>query len=653
MTLFYFGFTPRNRGTTKLAVKTTAGELEPTEPSRFTVYVHRVYHPLYSLVSSILGLLVAIVSFPVGYYVHLSAPGLMTRPAGDAVLPFRTPGLAIVLRKGRRFSTDVTSRLEEAGFSSMEFSGRSIWVKENASKDDFLIASSEGDVDPTGPHPARFCNTDSFRAYLVLRSFTTRICELFHFLSSEGSPYAISLQKKHSLLKKPYIHARDDTPADVAMEGTFPGPEFDKPIAVQAGDNDRRFQSLLRCVSGSNGLVTTSSGVLTSLPETWNGFLTSGVTTGITSHGIICKFHPQLALPDANLIGDVLGRRFLAGLGEDLEEQTENLDLLKSGLSSLRLTRLGDELTHLYRCLDLAIECNAGCVPIFTRNVYEGCLISGGPGATLIHNGAKFPFLSISSLKQDMLNVSTHATALGHIAAVLPETMVEAIKECRSMVDLRKLCLAAQVTQQERELVIRHAANLEYSTDDLVINPANLKRCFTILSNLSLLTPNDPIGRMALFETDPVVVALSMFGEKTAPSWDIPNGTPCSLKKGSPPAPPTEQRKKGSRGEVSDAAWVMVIRQTDLFSAAEEFRKMASTLVYRSSSSVLAKKVGHRVFGRDRVGEFWTQMREALRTINPNAEYEDAGVASKRNASDSPSTVVEGEPTSKRRRMDF
>jgi hypothetical protein len=115
------------------------------------------------------------------------------------------------------------------------------------------------------------------------------------------------------------------------------------------------------------------------------------------------------------------------------------------------------------------------------------------------------------------------------------------------------------------------------------------------------------------------------------------------------------QKVKSSRGEISDAAWVMVIRTTDLFSAVDEFRKMASTLSYRSSASKLAKTVGHRVFSRERMNEFWLPMREALRTVNPLVEFEDADISLKRGATDSITQDSSGGGASigKKRRIGF
>jgi hypothetical protein len=97
----------------------------------------------------------------------------------------------------------------------------------------------------------------------------------------------------------------------------------------------------------------------------------------------------------------------------------------------------------------------------------------------------------------------------------------------------------------------------------------------------------------------------------------------------------------------------MVIRQTDLFSAVEEFKRMASTLTYRSTSSILAKRVGHRVFSRDRMAEFWGAMRESLRVVNPLAAFEQQGGKLKRGATESAEAEKGVIGASKKRRMEF
>lgn len=653
MAPFFFGFEPRPRGATKQVVKTSAGELEPVEPSRFKVYASSLYNPLYSLMVGILGLVVAVLSYPAGHFAHVSIEGVMTKSAGDNYLPFECPGLALVVAKGKVLRQIDCDKLESLGFVSIQMAGRKVWVKSKGSREDYLAVRDIPDIDPAGIVPGRHLNLSAFEAFLILRSFTTRICELFHILAESGTPYAVAKQRDDSKPKdSKWINLRTLSSEVPMVDGEF---EFADPkIYELKNSNDGRISSFLKMATSNLGISVHNSGVVVS-PSSPRpaGILSIGGGSKIKSHGLLMKFDPRLACPDVNYIGDVIGRRFLKGLGGSIDEQLENLQLLKSGLSALSLTRVGDELAHLYRCLDIAIDCNAGLVPIFHRSRYEGALIAGGPGAELIHNGKRILFQSVTTLKNEFLTFSDHASNLTAILSILKyqgEEGESTIPE--TMFDLRRMCLESSVSQSERDEIIRRAANLDFCVDTWVVNPANLKAAFHLIANFSNLDETYPIGRLSLFSNDPVLVALSCFGEKSCPSWDIPNGTPCSLAKAIPPSPPaTNISRRGGQGVISDAAWVMVVRQTDLLSGVEEFRSMAATLTYRSSASQLARKVGHRVFSRERMNEFWGTMREALRSVNPNARFEEEGSSSKRARESTETLAPESQP--KRRRMDI
>jgi len=575
----------------------------------------------------------------------------MVKSVGDEFLSFRAPGLAVVVRKGASLKQDDVSTLEKNQFNVMQFASRTVWLKENAERQDYLLTDGMEFTETSGQSPSRYLNQDAFGSFLVLRSLTTRICELFHIIATETGPLVVSKQKATSNGKSGWLNASEILESDTPMDANSFEFEEIKNFKMD-GVTDKGLDSFIRVSGSANGIASLNSAAVYSLNSARpSGYLQIGEGSKINKPGLLMKFNPQLAVPDVNLIGDVIGKYFLKALGPDIYSQVENLSSIKNGLGSLRLTRVGDELSHLYKCIDIAIDCNAGLVPIMDGSRYEGSLISGGPGATLIHNGTTYPFQSPTSLKNDFLNFSEHAINLTAIARLLvSEKLSKMVIASTSMYDLREACINAVLSQTDRDEIIRRAAHLDYGKDSLVISPANIKRCMFLISNISDLMDSDPIGRLSLFSTDPVTIALSCFGEKSCPSWDIPNGTVCSLKKSVPPSVPVIQNRRGNRGEISDAAWVMVVRQTDLISACEEFREMASTLSYRSTSSILAKKVGHRVFSRERMGEFWGELRNALKVVNPNAQYEEMN-SDKRKASDSPVTVV-GEESNKRRRMD-
>jgi hypothetical protein len=93
----------------------------------------------------------------------------------------------------------------------------------------------------------------------------------------------------------------------------------------------------------------------------------------------------------------------------------------------------------------------------------------------------------------------------------------------------------------------------------------------------------------------------------------------------------------------------MVVMRTDLITATEEFKSMALSGKYRSTASVIAKKVGHQVYTRDRMIEFWLPMRDALRVVNPGNKFDQEEGVTKKNQRESTETVGRPEGAKKRK----
>jgi len=658
-----FGFKPAARGSSKLSIQLDGVDYEPVEPSRFKVFVSSVSSPLWSIATSCLGLIVAIMSYPFNNYISTSSTGITFMPA-KTYIPFLHPGMAVVLKKGAHLLDSDVDILTSREFTSINFSGRTVWITPTGSKADLLAVDKMIGVDPIGPAPNRYLNTHSYRAFLTLLSLTTRICEVFHYLSMFDGEYPTSTQSQNSKLKD-MISADTETRDDNDDDDTVVIPAFVKESGGSQSSADKGISAFFKIHLGSLGQLhaSGSSAIVNSLNYRKSGFI--NLSDDLKTRGIVAKFHPRLALPDGNLIGDVIGRYFLKALGSSSTEILENFNLIKTGIPALRLTRVGEELTHLYKCLEIAIQCNSGCVPIISSGAYEGCAIAGGHGAVLFVNGEMVPFCSAAQLKYDISTVSEHMSTLEFIAKCASSTQplldngdygespATLIRSCTTMWDLRLLCLDLVITQDKRDEIIRRAAYLRFRIQPWVLSPSNLSLCFRGISDIGDLKPyvDYPISRLTLFSKDKTFLMLSCFGEKSAPSWDIPNGIKCSLKRSDPPTVPEASLRKGAGGNINDAAWVMVVRTTDVMSAVEDFRRMAGDLSYRSTSSVLAKRVGHRVFGRDRMTEFWSEMREACRAVNPNVVFEEGSGSLKRGATDS-SALESGEtrvPAGKRR----
>jgi hypothetical protein len=411
------------------------------------------------------------------------------------------------------------------------------------------------------------------------------------------------------------------------------------------GHNDKVVKLIYKMIRihPTTQLNPTMSAVAVNLFDTNDtyGLIGAGDISALKSPGKILKFEPRLALPDTNFISDVIGRRFLTALGGTREEQFENLRELKSGLGALRLTEVGDELSHLYKCIDVAIEGQIGCVPFFSGEYYEGCVLGGGYGVEISIGEHTSRFQDLVDLKNEFLVSSSHGQSLRFIAIKFPEQQREKVLAVTSMKELRDVCLPQSFTSDDRDYIIQKAAYLRFSQTTWALSPAMIKRSLALLADLpGKLDTSCPISRLCLFSKDPVMVALSVFGEKSAPSWNIPNGALYKATAATPPTIPASIKQgSGSKGTVNDSGWVMEIRRTDLISATEDFRLMASQQGYKAIPSLQARKQGYQVYSRERMAEFWMELRSAYRQVDPKLPFDDLEALLKRSSSG----TVEGE----------
>jgi hypothetical protein len=630
----YFGRVPSGKDRSPKAVDTPNGPLEPTSLNDFKVFIRpKVISRWYATITYFFGHLVAVLSFPTYCYISAFDAGQYANPP-VAQIPFgRRPGIAFGLLKGESMPESVAKRLTEASFRSMTYARNTIWLKDDADRSDYLFVDREVlGVNPKSIVPDRYLNLLQFMAYLQLMALTTNVCQLMHRLchSNYMSSDSIEVAATDSGVKG-WHNVLDDIEGPIS-----PGPDDKSPSIASVAEwgtlsLDKKIAEM--CIIGGTHETKSPMAFVNRYTSPRPGYLAAGDAGGITTDGKIFKFNEQLSIPNTNIIGDIIGKRFLTCLGSSPEEQFASLHNLKSGLSALRLLPIGSILTHLYFCVDLAIQAQCGCVPFFSFDVYEGCVLMGGADANICIDGVMSDFENLDTLKQEFTRASEHGISIGKIAGLFPEAMKSSVQGVRSMTGLRALCLQLNCNQDHRDRIIQFASNLNFGLSSLVVNPANLKTVFALLANISLIKDTHPISRLTLFSTDPVFVALSCFGEKSCPSWDIVNGTRIPFNTSTPPSVPVEIQtgKFKSKGEISDARWVMTVRTTDLFMGTDEFRRVATAGGYRSVSSVVAKKSGMKVFRHDQMVMFWDELKLAVGYVNPLSKFnEDTVAAGKR-----------------------
>jgi hypothetical protein len=97
----------------------------------------------------------------------------------------------------------------------------------------------------------------------------------------------------------------------------------------------------------------------------------------------------------------------------------------------------------------------------------------------------------------------------------------------------------------------------------------------------------------------------------------------------------------------------MTIRKTDIMSAIDDFKVLADLQAYRSISTVMSKKQGFQSYSRDRMAEFWKELREAYRVVNPSSILDDLEKSLKRKGADADPKESSGASSKKPRTMKF
>lgn len=645
MSVIYFGLSSKGRKGGVLSVP-EAGGLEPAKPSDVKVFTSKgSFLPFWSLMWSLLGLLVSITSFPRYVYAPFSTVGMFPDPP-SSYLPLTLPGLAIPIKKGKESSAGLTKLMQDYHCSSMSFMGRTVWLASSGSKELYLAIQAYSEVDESGASPERYVNPAAFRSVLTIVAYATTICSYFHFLTTVSGGDKNEEQAEVSELDgwmpvSEYIANRSIPVVDSEKVD----PKFTESKTFLHPACEQGLRAVMKTACSNEGVTALNSGVvMNALNHRYSSFIRSGDSSSITDPGFIFKYNEKLANPDVNLVTDILGRHFLAMLGDSDDVQFEELAILKSGFGTCRTSAIGSELTHLFKCLEIAIHSDMGLVPFFTGSVYEGCVMMGGTSQTsLFIDGKVHEVWEENLMKQAFLTISDHVSALNFILNIIAggKVVVESDRP-NCMYSLRRMCLQAKVTVQEQKDILNRASLLNFQEKSWAITAHSIAKFSRLVNNLDQLDSSYPISRLSLFEKDMLQVAMGCFGETTCPSWDIPGGTKCSWNRANPPVPTVSVKGlSGKSSGRSDAAWSMNIRKTDLFSAVADFQRAAQTMSYTSVSTVEARKSGYVVVGREKMVEFWKDIRLALKVINPSVQLEGVDLAGvKRAAEETPDTLA-------------
>jgi hypothetical protein len=253
------------------------------------------------------------------------------------------------------------------------------------------------------------------------------------------------------------------------------------------------------------------------------------------SSGLYVPFVKELAVSDTVTVPELMSTVFLRSLATSPAGMFEMLGKLRRAWGVISMTDLGHEITHLCKCIDIAIKAQAFVYPVYTNTIYEGTVICGA-GFILYTRDVVYDPIPYAQLQTLVRDKSAHAKAVRTILQIIGDVgFGEAIDNCGTMRGLSRILSTVNLDVLNRREVVDAASNLSYPNKYWSTAPANVIRMLKLLQDPE--TPIDvtvPMHPQALFADDHVELVLCAFGHQ-APTFMIPNGQTHEFANDEPP----------------------------------------------------------------------------------------------------------------------
>jgi hypothetical protein len=240
------------------------------------------------------------------------------------------------------------------------------------------------------------------------------------------------------------------------------------------------------------------------------------------SSGMFVPYVKQLSISDTKTVVEFITHYLAKSLGTNLQQVVEQLQKLSTAWGIIRDTDFGHELSHLYKCLDIAIRGQAAVYPIFTNGVYEGAVIWGS-GLMVGMNGRMYKPKIYAELQALVRDNTMHSKAIKEIKQLLGVMNETAIDACESVRGLSNIAHGAELSVENRQALIGHVHRLCYKNKYWSVSPRHILKALQLLATDDEIDEEVPMYPTMLFSIDRVELVLCAFGYQ-APSLLIPNG---------------------------------------------------------------------------------------------------------------------------------
>jgi len=251
--------------------------------------------------------------------------------------------------------------------------------------------------------------------------------------------------------------------------------------------------------------------------------------------GLFVPYVRDLAVADESTVIDLISTHFVRSLADNIEGMCKTMNKIKSAWGHIIGTDSGHEMSHLAKCIDIALRGQAAVYPVFSASVYEGCVIYGAGYNIGVHDEVLRP-IAYADLQLVVASKSMHGRSLAKIVELVDDDDLEDdIVSCTTMRALSNLLKRFAMDEADRAGVISAASSLCYRGKYWSTSPYNVNKALPYLVDTTLNIPEDvPLHPSYIFSCDRVELVLSAFGHQ-GPTFMIPNGAKCNLTGDKPP----------------------------------------------------------------------------------------------------------------------
>jgi hypothetical protein len=443
----------------------------------------------------------------------------ITPPEDSSLLPFTWPDVAFdfTTKVEESLVTELEHALGQQSFKTVvkERRGNS-YIAKIASWDQFKLLSSTPNINAITPAFTGTTNINGYKAFRAYQRLFQRLLSLHSYPAFVDADHLEEVKKfKADLFVEELIEIEDDDEMEDdgdEEESTSKG----KKKKAEKIPKEKKWVGAFTKIDESRGKVPPQPAAeiiyirdIDHLPP---------------GSGLYAPYYADLHHHDNEMVPRVIDDYINGCLGEDEQECTFMSNTLRGYWGVFSKTDAGLEMSHLARCIDIALRTQARAIPYFCSSKgYAGCFVMGAGFEVTVGEIVRVP-QRFTDLLDGFRAANTHERAIRTIVHMTGGVAYWADKSPNTMAGFRRYLLASphlRVTDQDA--IVQAARLLEFKEEPLKANATDVIRALSLLVSADPIPDDFPIHYTKIVTVDRTEVIWSGFGH-FAPTFKVPGG---------------------------------------------------------------------------------------------------------------------------------